>query len=112
MREQNLSPQRLSHTDTTNLYWTPQQLLTHHTSNGCNLRPGDLLGTGTISSPTADGFGSLLELTQNGKAPLILNSGEQRHFLQPGDEVILRASANNPGAISIGFGECRAIITD
>jgi fumarylacetoacetase len=112
MREQNLSPQKLSHTDTTHLYWTPQQLLTHHTSNGCNLRPGDLLGTGTISSPTADGFGSLLELTQNGKAPLILDSGEQRQFLQAGDEVILRASANNPGAISIGFGECRAIITD
>jgi fumarylacetoacetase len=112
MRQKNLPPQRLSRTNSTNLYWTPQQLLTHHTSNGCNLRPGDLLGTGTISSPTPDGFGSLLELTQNGKAPLTLTSGEQRHFLQAGDEVILRASASYPGHISIGFGECRAIITD
>jgi fumarylacetoacetase len=112
MRAQNLPPQKLARTNTNNLYWTPQQLLTHHTSNGCNLQPGDLLGTGTISSPTLDGFGSLLEITQNGKAPFTLNSGEQRQFLESGDEVILRASATRPGHISIGFGECRANIID
>jgi fumarylacetoacetase len=101
-------PRRLSVGHAGDLYWTPAQLLTHHASNGCNLRPGDLLGTGTISAPTADGFGSLLEISENGKRSLSLASGETRVFLEDGDEVILAAHASAPGFVSIGFGECRA----
>jgi fumarylacetoacetase len=110
MRSAGLAPQRITHTHTTNLYWTPQQLLTHHASNGCNLRPGDLLGTGSISSPTPGGLGSLLEITRNGQQPLTLPHGEQRTFLADGDEVILRAYARREGFIPIGFGDCRAVV--
>ncbi len=84
--------------------------MAHHTSNGCNLRPGDLLGTGTISAPGEGGTGSLLEATQGGKTPIILPSGEQRRFLEDGDEVILHARASRDGCVSIGFGECRGTI--
>ena len=76
-------------------------MVTHHASNGCNLQPGDLLGTGTISAPTRDGFGSLMELTEAGNRPLALPSGETRGFLEDGDEVSLRATAAAPGRISI-----------
>ena len=85
-------------------------MVTHHTSNGCDLRPGDLLGTGTISGPAPGSYGSLLEITQGGKTPIVLPNGEQRTFLEDGDEVLLRGSAQTPGRISIGFGECRAAI--
>jgi fumarylacetoacetase len=101
-------PHRLSLGHAGDLYWTPAQLLAHHASNGCNLRPGDLLGTGTISSPTPDGFGSLLEISENGRRSLVLGSGETRVFLEDGDEVILKAHALAEGFVSIGFGECRA----
>jgi fumarylacetoacetase len=111
MRSAGLAPERIAQTNTNHLYWTPQQLLTHHASNGCNLRPGDLLGSGTISSPTPDGLGSLLELTHNGQQPLTLANGEQRSFLEDGDEVILRAAAHREGFVPIGFGECRAMIS-
>jgi fumarylacetoacetase len=111
MRAAGLAPQRIALTNTNYLYWTPQQLLTHHASNGCNLRPGDLLGSGTISSPTPDGLGSLLEITHNGQHPLTLPNGEQRTFLADGDEVILRARTHREGFVPIGFGECRATIT-
>jgi fumarylacetoacetase len=111
MREQGLPPHRLSFGHAGNLYWTPAQLLAHHASNGCNLRPGDLLGTGTISSPTPDGFGSLLEITQNGQVAVALPSGEVRGFLESGDEIILRAHARREGYVSLGFGECRALVT-
>jgi len=111
MREQGLPPHRLSFGHAGNLYWTPAQLLAHHASNGCNLRPGDLLGTGTISSPTPDGFGSLLEITQNGVKAVSLPSDEVRRFLERGDEIILRAHARREGYISIGFGDCRASVT-
>jgi len=77
---------------------------------GCNLRPGDLFGTGTISAPGFDGFGSILETTQGGKNPVCLASGEERRFLEDGDEVVLRAHGNRTGYVSIGFGECRATI--
>jgi fumarylacetoacetase len=110
MRKQRLAPHRLSLGSSTDLYWTPAQLVAHHASNGCNLNPGDLLGTGTISSADADGCGSLLEITQGGRAPLTLPSGEERRFLQDGDEVVLRARATRLGAASIGFGECRGVV--
>ncbi len=90
-KAQGLPAHRLSLGNARHLYWTVAQLVTHHASNGCNLRPGDLLGSGTISAPTPDGFGSLLEITQGGKLPITLASGETRTFLEDGDEVIIRA---------------------
>ena len=108
MRERGMAPHRLSLSNALHLYWTPAQLLAHHASNGCNLNPGDLLGTGTISAPTPDGYGSLLEITRGGKEPIALPSGESRRFLEDGDEVILRARARRDGCAPIGFGECRA----
>ena len=110
MRERGLAPHRLSLGTSTTLYWTAAQILTHHASNGCNLNPGDLLGTGTISSPTPGGYGSLLEITGGGREPVRLASGETRRFLDDGDEVILRARARRDGCAPIGFGECRAAI--
>ena len=106
MRKQRLAPHRLSIGASTDLYWTPAQLVAHHASNGCNLNPGDLLGTGTISSPDMNGCGSLLEITQGGRAPLTLPSGEERRFLEDGDTVIIHARARRPGAATIGFGAC------
>ncbi len=111
MRKQGLAPHRLSIGSSLALYWTPAQLLAHHASGGCNLNPGDLLGTGTISGPTSDGCGSLLELTQGGRAAITLPSGEERRFLEDGDEVILCARARRPGAAPIGFGSCRGVVT-
>jgi len=111
MRKQGLAPHRLSIGSSLALYWTPAQLLAHHASGGCNLNPGDLFGTGTISAPTSDGCGSLLEITQGGRAPITLPSGEERRFLEDGDEVILCARAKRPGAASIGFGPCRGVVT-
>jgi fumarylacetoacetase len=110
MRKAGLPPHQLSQGPASNMYWTANQIVAHHASNGCNLNPGDLLGTGTISAPGKDGFGSLLELTSGGKEPIALPSGETRTFLEDGDEVILRARAEAPGHVAIGFGECRAII--
>ena len=110
MREQGMAPHRLSLGTALDLYWTPAQLLAHHASNGCNLGPGDLFGTGTISSPTPGGYGSLLEITQGGREPVSLPSGETRRFLEDGDEVILRARARREGFVAIGFGECRGAV--
>jgi fumarylacetoacetase len=106
----NLPSHRLSLGSSLNMYWTPAQVLTHHASNGCDLRPGDLIGSGTLSAPTRDGYGSLLELTEGGKAPIELPSGETRRFLEDGDEVVFLARARRDGFASIGFGECRATI--
>jgi fumarylacetoacetase len=108
MRARGLAPHRVSLGSALDLYWTPAQLLAHHASNGCNLQPGDLFGTGTISSPGPEGLGSLLEMTRGGREPVQLPGGETRRFLDDGDEVILRARARRNGAASIGFGECRA----
>jgi fumarylacetoacetase len=91
-------------------YWTPAQLVAHHTVGGCNLATGDLLGTGTLSGPGEGQGGSLLELTQGGKVPLRLASGEQRTFLQDGDTLELRAHCAAPGARRIGFGACRGTV--
>lgn len=110
MRDRGLAPHRLSTGPATSMYWTVHQILAHHASNGCDLNPGDLLGTGTISAPTPDGFGSLMELTTGGKTPLKLSSGEERGFLEDGDEIAFTATASAPGHASIGFGECRALI--
>lgn len=111
MRRSGVAPQRITASHAGHLYWTPAQLVTHHASNGCDLHPGDLLGTGTISSPEPAGRGSLLEITRSGREPLTLASGEQRRFLEDGDEVSLRARASRKGFVSIGFGECRAVVT-
>jgi len=91
-------------------YWTLAQLVAHHTVNGCNLRTGDLLGTGTLSGPEAGQGGSMLELSQGGRRPLSLSSGEQRSFIEDGDTVILRGACVAEGARRIGFGECRGTV--
>jgi fumarylacetoacetase len=110
LAERGLPPHRLSIGSTRHLYWTVAQLVTHHASNGCNLRAGDLFGSGTISAPTADGFGSLLEISEGGKTPVVLASGGTRTFLEDGDEVIIRARARREGAAPIGFGEVRGTV--
>jgi fumarylacetoacetase len=110
MRAQGLPPHRLSRGEARNMYWTVQQIVTHHASGGCNLQPGDLLGTGTISAPGREGFGSLIELTSGGRDPIALPGGETRSFLEDGDEILLSATAHAPGSVPIGFGECRAIV--
>ena len=110
MRKTGLAPLRLSRGSAADLYWTPAQLLAHHTSNGCNLQPGDLLATGTISGPTKESRGSMLELTWRGAEPLALPTGETRKFLEDGDEVIMRGYCEGEGAVRIGFGECRGVI--
>jgi len=107
MRAAGAAPHRLSSGNFSQMYWTLAQLLTHHASNGCNLQPGDLLGSGTVSGPTPDSRGCLLELTARGTEPLRLPNGEERRFLEDGDEVILRGYAERPGARRIGLGECR-----
>ena len=103
-------PHLLARSNARHLYWTIGQMITHHACGGCNLEPGDLIGTGTISAPTADGLGSMLELTRGGREPVTLASGETRRFLEDGDEVIMRASCAREGFIPIGFGECRGMI--
>jgi fumarylacetoacetase len=110
MREAGLEPHRLSTGPASSMYWTAQQIVAHHTSNGCNLNPGDLLGTGTLSAPTPDGYGSLMELSQGGKTRVVLPNGEERAFLEDGDELTLKGTARAAGHVPIGFGECRAVI--
>lgn len=110
MREAGLAPHRLSKGPAANMYWTVAQIVTHHASNGCNLQPGDLLGTGTISAPTDDGFGSLMEISRGGTKPVTLPTGEERSFLEDGDEILLSGIARAEGYVPIGFGECRAVI--
>lgn len=110
MRNARQAPVRLSKGPATSMYWTAHQILTHHASNGCNLSPGDLLGTGTISAPDRSGFGSLLEITEGGKDPFSLPNGETRAFLEDGDEVVMKAVASAPGFVSIGFGSCSATV--
>ena len=103
-------PVRLSRGNFRDMYWTVAQLVAHHTSNGCNLVPGDLLASGTISGPAKDSRGCLLELTWRGTEPVELPSGETRRFLEDGDEVILRAYCEREGHPRIGFGECRGVV--
>ena len=110
MRAGGHEPMRLSRSRLADLYWTPAQLLAHHTSNGCNLQPGDLLGSGTVSGEAKDARGCLLELTWRGADPVVLPNGEARRFLEDGDEVIMRGSCEREGFARIGFGECRGVI--
>ena len=93
------------------VYWTPAQLVAHHTSNGCNLRPGDLLATGTVSGPTPESRGCLLERTWRGTEPLTLPTGETRRFLEDGDEVSMRGRCERAGFRAIGFGDCRGVVS-
>jgi len=103
-------PVRVSRGNLSDLYWTLAQMLTHHTSNGCNLEPGDLLASGTVSGATEDSLGCLLEMTRRGAQPLKLPDGETRKFLEDGDEVILRGYCEREGCVRIGFGECRGVV--
>ncbi len=110
MREGHLRPSRLSAASLADMYWTPAQMVTHHTSNGCNLRTGDLLGSGTVSGPDPGSQGCLLELTRRGADAIQLPTGEERRFLHDGDEVIMRAYLRREGAARIGLGECSGLI--
>jgi fumarylacetoacetase len=101
---------RVSRSNLRNLYWTPAQLVTHHASNGCNLQPGDLLGSGTVSGPEDENLGCLLELTRNGVERVSLNEDESRGFLEDGDEVVFRGYCERPGFVGIGLGECRGTV--
>lgn len=105
MRQEGLPAQRLSLSNFRHSYWTVSQLITHHTVNGCNLRPGDLLGSGTQSGPAPEEAGSLLELTEGGKKPIALANGEQRIFIEDGDSIVMRGWTQKDGAPRIGFGE-------
>jgi fumarylacetoacetase len=107
MRERGLPPHRMSRANARELYWTVAQMVAHHTGGGCDLRPGDLFGSGTISDPDPSGFGALLDITERGRKPVALSSGETRAFLQDGDEVIFRGTCRADGFTPIGFGECR-----
>lgn len=108
------TPARLSRTSFKHQYWTVAQMLTHHTMGGCNLQPGDLLGSGTISGPSPEQAGAIIELAKGGSAPLTLEGGsgpdEQRRFLEDGDSVILKGWCEADGAARIGFGECRGTV--
>jgi len=105
MREAGQPPHRLSSTSFRHSYWTIAQLIAHHTINGCDLRAGDLLGTGTQSGPTPAEAGSLAELSVGGTKPFAIGDGERRAFLEDGDAVIFRAWCESPGAVRIGFGD-------
>jgi fumarylacetoacetase len=110
MRTDGDPPILISRSSSRHMYWSVAQMITHHTSNGCNLQPGDLLGSGTLSGPAAGSEGSLMELSRGGTAPFTLPNGETRTFLEDGDEVTLTARARRPGAATIGFGECVGVV--
>jgi fumarylacetoacetase len=110
MRAAGEAPHRLSQANLRDLYWTPAQLIAHHTSNGCNLLPGDLLATGTISGQENDAASCMLELTANGARPLQLLNGEIRTALEDGDEVILRGFCRRDGFPDVSLGECRGLV--
>jgi fumarylacetoacetase len=110
MRDEKAAPLEISRSNLRDLYWTPAQLLAHHTSNGCNMRSGDLLGSGTVSGESKESRGCLLERTWRGTEPLALPGGETRRFLEDGDEVILRGYCERAGFVRIGLGECRGVV--
>jgi len=109
-RAAGIEPVRITRTHLDNLYWTFGQMVTHHASNGCNLRTGDLLGSGTISGASDEARACITELTNAGKDPLQLPNGETRTALEDGDEILFHARAARAGAVTIGFGECRGRI--
>jgi fumarylacetoacetase len=106
MREREMDAMPLGVTNLKNLYWTPAQMLAHHTSNGCRMRTGDLLGSGTVSGAAPGEFGSLIEMTRGGAAPVTLPTGEERRFLEDDDEITLRGWCERAGYTRIGFGKC------
>ena len=106
MRAKALPAKRVSVSNTRYLYWTLAQMVAHHTCGGCNLVPGDLFGSGTVSAPDPTGYGSIAELSYDGERPFEIAPGEKRSFLEDGDEVMFRAHARRAGFISIGFGDC------
>jgi len=108
MREASMAPSKIAQSNYRHAYWTAAQLVTQHTVNGCNLQSGDLLGTGTLSGPTADEAGALIELTEGGKKPVVLPNGETRTFLEDGDAITLRGWCQRTGFARIGFGQCTA----
>jgi fumarylacetoacetase len=110
MRADKHAGERLMQSNYRDAYWTVAQLVAHHTVSGCNLRSGDLFGSGTLSGPQPDQGGSLLELSLGGKRPIALSNGEQRTFLEDGDSVILRGYCQREGFRRIGFGECRGTV--
>lgn len=110
MRAENIEPFLLSRSNMKDLYWTIGQMLAHHASNGCNLQPGDLIATGTVSGKEKSERGCLLELTWRGTEPIQLPNGEERRFLEDGDEIIMRGFCERTGFRRIGFGECRGKI--
>ena len=110
MRTAGTPPMRLSRANFGTLYWTMGQLLAHHASNGCNLRSGDLLASGTVSGPEPEARGCLLEMTRRGADPIQLPDGTVRKFLEDGDEVIFRGYCQRSGFTRIGFGECRGMV--
>jgi len=110
MRRAGVAPVRLSQSSLRDMYWTLAQMVAHHTSNGCNLMPGDLIATGTLSGSTRGSQGSLIEITEGGTLPLQLPNGAARTFLEDGDEIIMRAFCERPGCARIGFGECAGVI--
>jgi fumarylacetoacetase len=110
MRASGVRDATLCRTSYRHAYWTVAQMVTHHTVNGCNLQAGDLLGSGTLSGPTLDQAGALIELTQGGKNPMTLPNGEQRTWLEDGDSVVLRGWCERAGAVRIGFGECSGTV--
>ena len=106
MRRDDIPAAPLTHSNARHLYWTPAQMVAYHASGGCNLRPGDLMGSGTISGPVETQRGSLLELSAGGRKPIALPNGEVRSFLEDGDEVTITAACHRDGFASIGFGVC------
>ncbi len=105
-------PVNISHGDFASMYWTLAQMVAHHSSNGCPLRPGDLIGSGTVSGPQKENRGCLLEMTERGSIPFQLANGESRTFLEDGDEVILRGWCEAPGFHPIGLGDCRGVVLE
>ncbi|HEY1287017.1 MAG TPA: fumarylacetoacetase [Burkholderiales bacterium] len=110
MRKAKAAPMRLSRGNAREAYWTAAQMVVHHSSNGCNLQPGDLFGSGTLSGAAPEDAGSLMELTRAGSAPLSLPGGETRAFLHDGDEVILRGRCEAANVAPVGFGECTGLV--
>jgi fumarylacetoacetase len=106
MRSKAQQAKRVSVSNTKHLYWTLAQMVAHHTCGGCNLEPGDLFGSGTVSAPDPSGYGSISELSYDGERPFEIAPGEKRSFLEDGDEVVFRAHARRDGFVAIGFGEC------
>ncbi len=112
MRSKGESAVEILTSNARHLYWTPAQMITHHTVNGCNLQPGDLIGTGTISGPRDEELSSMLELTAGGTRPITIPNGEIRSFLADGDEIIFKGRCQREGFASIGFGSCAGTIME